>query len=239
VFVGFQGHNTGDRWFYLRYIFWRGGLAPAYLLILGLIGSCFAARRDPRFRFLLAWFVLPIALYSLSSSRTPWYLNPFVPFAAMTAVYGTVWLGMKARRWYLRAALAVLLAVLVAPPYQRAIARNAAFVINDTKRIELDRIVSDLRYEPIDFFVVGNALSGRSNPVNGRFNLEGIYREMLRPNLVSLKTPEGLPTAGEFVVFVKSKELHLLPPGGVTIFTLKPSPWRDELVSVVRFKLLP
>jgi hypothetical protein len=82
-----------------------------------------------------------------------------------------------------------------------------------TERIELDTFVSRLRREYTSFVVLEKSLSGRSNPLNGRFNVEGIYREMLRPGLRIVSTIEELnPQPGE-VVLVREESLGKIPSG--------------------------
>lgn len=235
VFTGFAGHNTGNRLFYLQYALQRGALAPAALLALGTAGALILMWRNWRYRFVLIWCWLPLLAYSLSSSRAPWYVSPCVPWAAMTGFFGVVGLLLRWRSWLLQGLSAVLVVFLVASPYSRAITRSLRYVGAASERIELDTVVEELRGSYTRFVIVGSAISGRSNPVQGRFNVEGIYREMLRPHLVAVQTPEECKPEPGQVVFIREEDLHRLPAGGVVLETLQPFGARKHRVVVVRY----
>ncbi len=235
VITGFAGHNTGDRWFYLRYVFRRGGLAPAYLLMVGLSASIAAATSNLRFRFLLPWLLLPVMAYSLSSSRVPWYVSPFVPFAAIITVFGTTWCIGQVKSAGVRCVLSIVAVILVVPPYGRAIERSMKYCANSVRRIEIDTLVEQLQEKYDNFVVVGNALSGRSRPIRGRFNVEGIYREMLKPRLVVARAAQEVRPNDKSVVFAKEGDLPLLPTGGSIIARLAPNSVRPHTLVVVAY----
>lgn len=214
---GFEGHNTSNRLFYWWYLFVRGASAPKWLLTLGTIGACFGAIRDARYRFLLVWAFVPVALYSLAASKTPWYLNPFFPFLCMVAVGGVVWLCESIRLRVARPIAGIVCVGVVLwgtlPPYERALRRHMNEVVSDTDRLGVDRLVEEVRAKASQVVIVNGALSGHTNPRKGRFNVEGIYREMLRPGLVTVKeVSEIAPAAGQ-VVFLREEDLARLPSG--------------------------
>jgi 4-amino-4-deoxy-L-arabinose transferase-like glycosyltransferase len=220
TFAGFEGHNTGQRWFYLSSLFVRGSAVPRALLIVGLVGALGAAltatKKRHELRFLLVWACVPVILYSLAASKVPWYLNPFLPCIGMLSVAGAWQLIIFLKQRYgkiIARSFFALVVIATLPAYARAIMRHAESVHASTERIELDTFVSRLRREYTSFVVLEKSLSGRSNPLNGRFNVEGIYREMLRPGLRIVSTIEELnPQPGE-VVLVREESLAKIPSG--------------------------
>ncbi len=235
---GFQGHNTGSPWYYAWYLLVRGGGPPRVLLAIGLVATVIAAKRDWRFRFLLVWGVLPVVVYSAAASRVPWYISPFLPFVCMIAVCGSVY-GVQEivrRSWVPRIVALLLTCALMftLPPYGRAIARNLREVTSDTFRLEVDLLMEQMRQRYTQFTIVGDSLSGRSNPRNGRFNVEGIYREMLRPHLTSVLDPSVLIVERERVYFVKEGDLSKIPQGWSEVGRAAPATGRAwPLVAVV------
>jgi 4-amino-4-deoxy-L-arabinose transferase-like glycosyltransferase len=235
---GFQGHSDGSPLYYAWYLLVRGGGPPRLLLGMGILGAALAATRDPRFRFMLVWSIVPVALYSCAASRVPWYISPFVPFACMIAVFGTsaLWERICARvSWRRCAGIAAVGSVLLSiPAYGRAIGRNIREVRDDTTRLEIDILTEQMRARYTNFAIVGNSLSGRSNPHKGRFNVEGIYREMLRPNLISVLDPSSVAVERDRVFFVKEEDLSKVPPGWTEVGRAAPfsgRPW--PIVAVV------
>jgi 4-amino-4-deoxy-L-arabinose transferase-like glycosyltransferase len=241
VFHGFEGHNTGQRGFYLWYALVRGGLAPAGLLALGSLGAVLAAfsrQEGWRYRTALVWGWLPLALYSFSRSRTPWYVSPCVPWMALLAVGGTLWLfeRLPRDRMWLRGVVALVVVVsLVGGPYWRALQRAASVVAQPAPRLALDLVVERLRGTHTEFVIVESAISGRSNPLKGRFNVEGIYRESLRPALLPLASPEEVVPRAGVAIFVRERDLARLPPGWRLLETL--AAWSDRVdrVAVVEY----
>jgi 4-amino-4-deoxy-L-arabinose transferase-like glycosyltransferase len=224
VFSGFKGHNGGQWGFYIWYLFVRGASAPRLLLVAGICGALLSIKRDLRFRYLSVWSFVPVLLYSCAASRVPWYLNPFLPFLAILSVMGAASLVDHAcsfvlSRWphfssrVITLTLGALLALITLPAYGRAIVRHTQVITTDTNRLEVDILVSRLRAEHSAFAVINNALSGRTQPRNGRFNVEGIYREMLKPNVRTVKSVEEFHVVPAEVVLVKGSQLTKLPPG--------------------------
>jgi 4-amino-4-deoxy-L-arabinose transferase-like glycosyltransferase len=249
VFSGFEGHNTGDPWFYLWSLFIRGAAVPRVLLFAGVLGALLTLKSDRGLRFLLVWSALPVTLYSLPASKVPWYLNPFLPFVSMLAVGGAAALitcvaerlarvtGRAGNRSVERSIVGlavVLLAAASVPAFARAIDRHIGVVLTSNERIELDHLVQSLRRDYSQFVVVENALSGRTNPRNGRFNVEGIYREMLRPGLRAVPRIEEFTSQPGEVVLVKEEFLGRLPTGWREIGAANPYTGRAwRLVAVV------
>jgi 4-amino-4-deoxy-L-arabinose transferase-like glycosyltransferase len=243
VVSGFEGHNSGQPWFYLWYLFVRGAAAPRFLLMAGTCGALLAIRRDLCARYLLMWCFIPVMLYSLSASRVPWYLNPFLPLIAVLSVYGAylliahldAFLALRWRRFSPKGvglALGAALAIMSIPAYGRAIARHAHFLATDTKRIGVDLLITQLRERYSLFVIINNALSGRTQPRHGRFNVEGIYREMLKPNLRTVKAVEKYKTlATNEVVLVKGSQLSKLPAGWREVG--RAEPFKDRSWTVV------
>jgi 4-amino-4-deoxy-L-arabinose transferase-like glycosyltransferase len=279
VFSGFEGHNTGDHWFYLWSLFVRGSAVPRVLLVFGVLGALLTVKSNRGLRFLLVWTVLPVTLYSFSASKVPWYLNPFLPFMSMLAVGGAAAFltylarillrilvscraselkkeevlsasryltslgfgssGLGARDRFSRELLvvwcvAILLATTTVPAYVRAVTRHVDVVLKSNERIEFDHLVQSLRRNYSQFAIIENVVSGRSSPRNGRFNVEGIYREMLKPGLRLVSSVRDFIPRPEEVVLVKEESLGRLPVGWREIGAVNPHagrPWR--LVAVV------
>jgi len=243
--AGFTGHNTGRPAFYGWYLFVRGAAAPHMLLALGTIGACIGAHRNLRYRFVLVWSFAPVLLYSCSASRVPWYLNPFLPFVCMVAVFGTLHLTKvihdgctcSIARWVILALIILLPIGSSISHFARAIERHMRIVFNDTKRLELDLLIARLREEGHpSYTVVGDSISGRSNPIQGRFNVEGIYRQSLKPDLYAEPDPAAIhPEAGR-VFFVREDQLAALPQGWSDVGRAAPYAGRRWSVVAVEYK---
>lgn len=238
AFSGFDGHNTGSNWFYTWYLLNRGGAAPRWLLWLGLLGAVVSARSDSRIRYLLVWSALPVFAYSLSASKAPWYIAPFFPFVCMLAVFGSSAslevLSVRPRLQWIGMLVCIVVVYLSGASYSRAVSRNLLEVFNDTRRIPIDLLTQKLRGEYSRFAVVESSISGRSNPRNGRFNVEGIYRETLKPDLLIVPGISELQPESRRVYFVKEPSLGALPPGWSEVGRLAPSVLREwGVVAVV------
>jgi 4-amino-4-deoxy-L-arabinose transferase-like glycosyltransferase len=241
VFSGFDGHNVGHAGFYWWYLFERGAATPRALLLFGSIGAIVAALRGPNFIFLLVWGYLPVVLYSLAASRVPWYINPFLPFLSVISVAGSAYLARAISHKFRAPKLALgvwvgvvlVLSVVSLPPFYRALLRNIKTVASDQERIEIDRFVERYRDSYQSFAIIEDSLSGRSNPRRGRFNVEGIYREMLRAKLRPVKDiSQFKPQSGELVL-VREDSLSELPAGWREVQRIAPffaRPW--SLVAV-------
>lgn len=239
TFGGFEGHNTNDPFFYWRYLFVRGAGAPRALLIMGTLGVVIGALKDIRLRYLAVWGFVPVIAYSCAASKTPWYLNPFFPFLCMVAVFGTAHLIQELRRASSNRALqGIVVCVVLAmtlPAYERAVSRHMQEVAHDTSRLEIDLLVSQLRERFSSFLIVDGCISGHSNPRRGRFNVEGIYREMLKPSLVAVQDPaQVVPILGQ-VVFLKEEALGALPTGWQELGRARPYGFRSWTVVAVEY----
>jgi 4-amino-4-deoxy-L-arabinose transferase-like glycosyltransferase len=239
---GFEGHNTGSSGFYLWYLFVRAGVIPQALLIAGLCGASITFRYRKEIRFLVAWCVLPIALYSCAASRVPWYLSPYFPLVSILAIVGTCALTKEfwSRDRRIPAILtAALITLLSLPPFFRAVLRNVNEVLHDTERLQIDLLVEGLRTQYKDFAILENAISGHSNPRNGRFNVEGIYREALRPNLRAVKNLSDLDIRANEVLFIREPDLPQLPLGWQEVGRLAPYNSRSWTVIAVIYPSVP
>jgi hypothetical protein len=133
------------------------------------------------------------------------------------------------------AALAILVTLCVsAGAYSRALTRNIHEVVTDTRRLPIDILIERLRGEYTKFAVVESAISARSNPRNGRFNVEGIYRETLKPDLLVVPGISELQPESRRVYLVKEPSLSALPAGWSEVGRLAPSALREwSVVAVV------
>jgi hypothetical protein len=107
-------------------------------------------------------------------------------------------------------------------------------VRNDTARLDVDLLMERMRHEYSQFAIVGDSLSGRSNPRKGRFNVEWIYRESLRPNLINVLDPSAVTLEHDRVFFLKESDLAQIPTGWTEVGRAAPfveRPW--PLVAVV------
>lgn len=239
TFGGFEGHNTNAPFFYWRYLFVRGAGAPRALLIMGTLGVVIGALKDIRLRYLAVWGFFPVIAYSCAASKTPWYLNPFFPFLCMVAVFGTAYLIQELHRASSNKALqGIVVCVVLAmtlPAYERALSRHLREVAHDTSRLEIDLLVSQLRERFSNFLIVDGCISGHSNPRRGRFNIEGIYREMLKPTLRTVRdVTDVVPTPGQ-VVFLKEESLKALPLGWRELGRLQPYGSRSWSVVAIEY----
>lgn len=237
--TGFEGHNTDQSWFYLWSLFVRGAAVPRALLVVGVCGALVAMRKERGVRFLLVWACIPVTLYSLAASKVPWYLNPFLPFISMVAVVGTAALVSRIRTGstsVIARYAAALIAIASVPAYTRAVVRNVEAVASSTERIAIDPFIESLKGNHSHFVIIGNALSGWTNPRNGKFNVEGIYREMLKPGLRTVaKVEELTPQPGE-VVLVRDDAKAQLPPGWRELGVLPPFASRTWAVAAVVYE---
>lgn len=118
---------------------------------------------------------------------------------------------------------ALLVAMYVAMgAYSRALTRNVHEVVTDTQRLPIDLLTEQLRTEYTKFGVVESAISARSNPRKGRFNVEGIYRETLKPDLLVVTDIRELMPESQRVYLVKEESLSMLPAGWSEIGRLPP-----------------
>lgn len=223
---GFEGHNSDRPLFYLWYLIVRAAVAPQSLLIAGLLGVTLTLRRDRAARFLMIWVALPVAAYSCSTSKAPWYLNPFMPFVCMTAVLGATALVRTVQATPVSRIgafpVAILLAITAGTSYSRSVTRSLSEVTTDTTRIPLDPLSERLRSEYEGIALENGAISGRTSPLRGRFNLEGIYRGMMKPKLTVIETAAAAPQVSTTATIVKDSSINALPEGWIEIGRVPP-----------------
>lgn len=71
-----KGFHNQDEWtHYLKHVFWKGSYGEPIVVLASVIYGAFKFK-DPRVRFLLLWFVIPLFGYSALSSRLAWYFLP-------------------------------------------------------------------------------------------------------------------------------------------------------------------
>ena len=239
VVHGFTGHNTGDPWYYFRYIFIRGGITPVPLLLFGLAGSLYAAIKDNAFRFTIIWSFLPLGIYSLSSSKAPWYLNPYMPFFVMTAVFGTLYVIKKipTHKVIYQFTLAAFLCLLFLPPYYRTLTHHFTSVAQQTQRLAIDVISQDISRLKTPVIFLRNSISGRASPINGHFNVEGIYRQILKRSMRVIKQASEIIISERQYVFLEKSQLENLSGDWKIYKELPPFGPRKHWVVVVSYNL--
>ena len=239
VVHGFTGHNTGEPWYYFKYIFVRGGVIPVPLLLLGLAGSLYACVKNNAFRFSIVWCFLPLIIYSFSSSKAPWYLNPFMPFFAMTAVFGTLFIirQIPTSKMAYRFVLVVAVCALFLPTYYRTLTHHVAKVAQQNQRLPIDEISQEIIKEKIAVSFLTKAISGRSSPINGHFNVEGIYRQMIRENIRIIKNVSEIEPSERQYVFLEERQLAQLPENWKKYKVLPPFEPRKNSLVVVSYNL--
>lgn len=235
AFGGFTGHNTNDRMFYLRYLFLRSGAVPKICLLLGTAFCAASLPKDRTARFLLAWWIIPLAMLSLSQSKAPWYLNPYVPFMAITCVYGIQKCLNLPRHLTTRLAMAVVLTFVICVPFVRKINSHIDFVLNDTERLPFDSFVEQTATQPDRVTIVADAVSGRTSPIRGRFNVEGIYRAILDDKITAVRNPSDIALNPSGIFLVPTPRLAEIPPGWVLQQEIPPFKPREFPISVVRY----
>ena len=111
--------HTQPWWFYLPRL--PALMLPwAPLLLLAIRPA--AWYREPRRRFLLAWFVFGLALFSVSANKLPGYVLPLLPAAAILVALALD--EMADARIWLAACAALLIAFPIAAPLVPAAAAN-------------------------------------------------------------------------------------------------------------------
>ena len=258
VTSGFDGHNVGEPFFYFNYLFNRAAFLPLGFLVVGLFGlgsllkvgyaenrlnpegDLSTARIGIRYLLIMAW--CPILLFSLSSAKLPWYISPYAPFFIGGAVFGSVlifralivraWLSKKKslQRGFLVFALFILCLPLI-PRTERVV----RFVVSSTHRLPIDIVVEKIAAEDGGVIIVDNVISSRTTPIKGRFNVEGIYKEMLQGRVTQASSSQEIHVKAGDVVFVANDIAHTLPYGGIEIARLPPLAPRREEVMVLRY----
>ena len=243
---GYAGHNTGSPFFYINALLFRKHAFTTYLLLPGLIFALFLARRDKRYRFLFIWALLPVILYSFSSSKAPWYITlSFPAFALLSAsfvlaiVQRTALISRQPQRllaFFGLAAYSAICLISLARSYERIIMYIEK---NESNRIPFDTLVEEVLSTPgLKVAIYKNAISGRANPINGQFNLEGFYRMMLKDRVIAAAKADDLSDAlrnGVGLVIMRSADLQDAPAGLSEKFRFPPFQIReDELVVLAK-----
>lgn len=248
VWTGFEGHHRAEPFFYLHYLFRKSGLVPASFLFLALIWGAWAWRREAAVRFLLVWLIVPVAGYSIAASRAPWYLLPALPACAVltgraleksTILLCSFFNGHKpAIRILLSAAVALLLLRGIGE-YQRKCSAVLATVLRQKSRISFDlaaeRILSE---QPAKVLILENIISQRAKPVRGRFNVEGIYLQMLRDRIIDeQELPEAAAKEEKIFVVASSELAGSLPVRTARIMDLPPFGMRKKAAALLELSL--
>jgi hypothetical protein len=121
-------------------------------------------------------------------------------------------------------------------PYYRAIQRTIQSVARDNERIAVDMMIDAIRTEPGPVTIVDNCLSGRVTPRAGRFNVEGIYREILKPRLRLVESSADIGPSTPGVVILPLTELPPLAPGWRKIGEAPPFNGRSETVVAITYR---
>jgi hypothetical protein len=252
--TGFEGHNLGKPFFYFTYLFDRSAFLPLGLLLVGIFGTVSlltvknkgdkdmdklvssSTRVGARYLVMMAW--CPIFLFSLSSAKLPWYISPYAPFFIGSALLGVVFVFrfLIARPWLSqrksiqRGFLLFTLFMFCLPLIPRA-QRVLNFVMNPMNRLPIDLVVERIRAEKGNVIIVDNVISNRATPIKGRFNVEGIYKEMLHDRIKKVSSTERTEYSPGDFVFVARDAVQALPEGGEEIARLPPlSPRREEVI---------
>ena len=247
---GFDGHNVGQPLYYLKYLLERAAFLPLGLVILGCLGFMAAFGKGMRntetkvsASYLLGMALFPVALYSLSSAKLPWYLSPYAPFFIGSMLYGC-YLGSSYLSHRFSSSISPIITASVCGGFVLLLSlfsilpraeRIAHFVIQPKKRIAIDLVVEKILATQSRVLILDNAISSRAAPIKGRFNVEGIYKEMLTGRLTSSPSSEKVnPESGTFV-FINREKLAVLPSGYSEFAVLPPLFPRKSEVVVVRY----
>lgn len=246
---GFDGHNVGQPLYYLEYLLERAAFLPLGLVIPGCLGFMAAFEKGIRnteakisASYLLAMALFPVALYSLSSAKLPWYLSPYAPFFIGSMLYGCYLGGSYMSLRFsssispiLNASVCGVVVLLTFFSILPRAERIATFVLQPKKRIAIDLVVEKILATESRVLILDNAISSRATPIKGRFNVEGIYKEMLTGRLTPSPSSEKVnPESGTFV-FINREKLAVLPTGYSEFAVLPPLFPRKSEVVVVRY----
>jgi len=246
---GFSGHHLEEPLFFVKCLLLHQAAMPGWLLILGLTYGLWCSRDDDRFRFLLTWAVGPVVLFSLSRSRLIWYIAPAIPAMAVLSACALDWLWHVAlsRFYALRSSKDLLLGLsafvvlgMAALSLGRAYLKTQRYIDRqENKRLAVDLAVAEIKARPQSKVVMyRRALSTGANPRNGKFNVDGFYRGMIRERIIEAGTPAEVSQAvsnGAAYVFVRSKYLFEMPAGAKSRTVLPPFHGRREEVTLLSY----
>lgn len=242
VFEGIEGHNTHDPTFYLRFIL-KGGILPPVLLVAGTVIAVFLSIKDKRFLFVGVWAYGPVVLFSLSSSKVPWYLHPSVPFLALLCVAAICELPKRFTSKQVVIACTVgCVAITIVSMFQfhRLFRRVVTTVIAQHIRVDVELLVDHIRSYPDDKVIVGDSiLSFRSNPKKGRFNVEGFYTNFVRNRIEQVPMTElqqrDAGMIGNALVIVPTAAVNQVPAGATKSIVLPPFGQRFEPMTILAY----
>lgn len=219
AFQGYQGHNTGDPLFYLRYMFQKSGVIPSGFLLLSLI-TVTKFWRTSSVRFLLIWGFLPVILYSFSASKTPWYISIAVPFIAILVaemISNTAHLATVQRALFRRVLCVGWLLLVGFGSFQLIQKYRLIFstIQSQTVRLPMDLLVEEVlsKNQTYHLTLLDNAIPGGTAPKNGRFNVEGIYRQMLQPHITKINDIRELRCVTKDCILITPRQLESIPDG--------------------------
>lgn len=256
--TGFDGHNVGEPLFYFRYLFSRAAFIPLGLLIPGILGTLILFLRQDgddrgrhkvlssstrvagRYLIMMGW--CPIFIFSISSAKLPWYISPYAPFLIGGTLFGVhslcrvlISAPLLSRKKSLQRGFITFTLFIFCLPIIPRTERVFNFVVNSSHRIPIDRVVEKIVKEQGNAVIVDNVISSRATPIKGRFNVEGIYKEMIQHRIKQASSAMPIVCSpGDFVI-VSSEKAHSLPEGGKEFARMPPLPPRREEVIVVRY----
>ena len=237
-------HNISGPWFYLVRLYeHRAAFVPEILTAaLGYgVWRCFF-RRDSRYILLLIWSVLPVALYSVASTKLSWYIAPAFPAMAILIAaalkdssesLSRAWCGT--RTMFKNAQIIVLCCFLgfafISATYNYA--SNISLVSKRTKRIDLDLVTEDIQ----NFVVEQNRPARIVIYKSPKFTLdERNYHNIIKPYVRRVDTLDEL-SAGQSPDFVFTG-MHQMPEIAkhwpVEYFSaLRPIRYRSQWIAVL------
>lgn len=234
VVHGFREHNASNPWYYPQVLFIKGYALPVLTLLAALIYGSVRAFFRPEVRFLLIWALLPPVLYSFAGSRVPWYIAPSFPGMALLAAVMLV--NCTKTAWHYAVAQSrpilapILLLMVLLDGYSLfSVLRGYIRIDNyietkESTRLPLDTAIEKLKSHPGSIYVFRNALSGRANPIKGRFNVEGFYRGMVKERIINISARADLVSVEKEKAFlvIRSGEIGAAP-GGIKSFIRIPA----------------
>ncbi len=243
---GFEAHSVS----YFSQLFYGSAAIPSILLTFGVLyGLCMFIKHE-KYKLLVCWSLVPVILFGLSKSRVPWYLAPAIPGMALLAAGATYEAGKSLYITYQNRqakiihhlSLILFLFLVAGSVFQleKSYRRIWNYIVTkESTRLPIDLAVEDMLSVPeVPVYIFNNAISGRSNPVNGKFNVDGIYREMLGARVLPLKNFADLSAPLDKppgFLMIKRSDLSLAPQGYKAYLSLPPFHGRTEEVLVLAY----
>ena len=201
---GFIGHNTGNPWFYLQYLILKSGSIASGFLILAIIYFLFFDRKNKSLLFTLIWGFLPIIIFNFSASKTPWYISLAVPFISIFCSIAILEVSKNFKK--LPVILAIIFCLLSSYGlYQtyKKYKKISSIINSQTVRIPFDLFSEELKRTDIKIDIINQAIWDGTNPTNGKYNVEGIYKKMLGNQVIDITSVEE---ASNSVVLIKNTD---------------------------------